>query len=95
MRHANAEFSVSFVAGGIVSVSLHHALLIYLWSNISQTTGHVWPFIFAFPVLASVGSGLLFTTHVNTHTSILIGYQILLGAGLGAAIQNAVSMNQA
>ncbi|KAH9914914.1 uncharacterized protein BXZ73DRAFT_54616 [Epithele typhae] len=60
-----------------------------------QLTGHVWPFLLISPALAAVGGGLLFTVGLGTDNAKLIGYQILLGCGLGAAIQNTIVTGQA
>jgi len=53
-----------------------------------QTTGHYWLINSMFPLLVSVGSGLMFTVTVDTPNRIVIGYQIILGAGVGGGLQN-------
>jgi hypothetical protein len=40
-------------------------------------------FLFASPLLISVGAGLLFTCGVNESRGRLIGYQIIFGVGIG------------
>jgi len=49
-----------------------------------------WWFLVLSPPLASVGAGLLFTIGPSTHNARVIGYQILLGAGTGGALQNTI-----
>ncbi|CAL1711124.1 unnamed protein product [Somion occarium] len=58
-------------------------------------TGHVWPFLVGPPLLASVAAGLLFAVTPSTRASAIIGYQILLGIGLGAVTQNGLIVAQA
>ncbi len=45
-------------------------------------------------MLTSIGSGLLFTIHPDTPISRIIGFQILLGLGLGGARQNVIIATQ-
>lgn len=56
-----------------------------------KVKGFAWPFLLFFPLIASVGFGFLYTTSLDSTTASLLGYQILIGVGLGAAIQNTVS----
>ncbi|KAJ1308610.1 hypothetical protein OPQ81_004308 [Rhizoctonia solani] len=58
-------------------------------------TGRYWPFLLGSPLLISVGSGLLYTLDVNSGSGKEIGYQILLGVGIGGALQNTVIAIQA
>src|SRR5689334_10992669 len=51
-------------------------------------TGRYWPFLCISPLLISVGSGLLYTLDANSGSGKEIGYQILLGVGVGGALQN-------
>jgi len=60
-----------------------------------QFTGRYWPFLAASPLLMSVGSGLLYTIDTDTSNARLIGYQILLGVGVGGALQNTIIAIQA
>jgi hypothetical protein len=46
------------------------------------------------PLFAAVGSGLLFTIHPDTPNARVIGFQILLGFGLGGALQNTIIATQ-
>ncbi|EIW79989.1 MFS general substrate transporter, partial [Coniophora puteana RWD-64-598 SS2] len=50
-------------------------------------TGYAWPFVIFCPSIASVGFGLLYTVTPQTSIPHIIGFQILLGAGLGGAMQ--------
>lgn len=49
-----------------------------------------WWFLILCPPIASVGAGLLFTIGPQTHNAKVIGYQILLGCGVGGALQNTI-----
>jgi len=63
--------------------------------GIITATGHPWPFLFISPFLAAAAFALLFTVTPETSLARLAGYQILLGPGIGAAIQNTVVIAQA
>jgi uncharacterized membrane protein AbrB (regulator of aidB expression) len=67
-----------------------------LSGGIINFTGRPWPFLFGSPLLAGLGSGLIYwnlTTDPNTNH--LIGFQILLGIGVGGALQNVIIAIQA
>ncbi|PVF94124.1 ABC transporter [Serendipita vermifera] len=58
-------------------------------------TGHYWGLMVVGPLVGAVGAGLLFTIDEYTSSARLIGYQILLGAGLGVALQQPMMAIQA
>lgn len=60
-----------------------------------SATGHAVPVEVVGGVLATVGSGLLYTLDVDTSTGKWIGYQIIAGAGWGVAFQVPVIITQA
>jgi len=63
---------------------------------IINTTGRYWPFLTFCPLVSAVASGLLYglnDEHVSSAR--LIGFQILLGFGVGGALQNVVIAIQA
>jgi len=58
--------------------------------------GRPLPFLIGAPLLASLGSGLLFWTLTKTmNTNHIFGFQVLLGFGVGAALQNTIISIQA
>lgn len=63
--------------------------------GVINATGRYWPFLLGSPLLTSVGAGLLYTLDVNSGSAKEIGYQILLGVGVGGALQNTVIAIQA
>ncbi|CAE6512389.1 unnamed protein product [Rhizoctonia solani] len=63
--------------------------------GVINTTGRYWPFLLGSPLLISVGSGLLYTLDMNSGSGKEIGFQILLGVGVGGALQNTVIAIQA
>ncbi|KAG6860732.1 hypothetical protein C0995_008088 [Termitomyces sp. Mi166 len=63
--------------------------------GIVSVKGLAWPFLLFFPLIASVGFGLLFTSGLDSTTGRLLGYQILIGVGLGAAVQNTIRSSAA
>ncbi|KAF7330988.1 ABC transporter [Mycena venus] len=56
--------------------------------------GHPRPFLVAGPAIACIGFGLLFTVHQDTNAGKIAGFQILVGLGLGFAIQNTLVIAQ-
>ena len=50
-------------------------------------TGHYWPILLVGSVLATIGSGLIYTLDIGTSTGKWIGYQLLVGAGCGVSSQ--------
>ena len=52
--------------------------------------GRYWPFLVASPALICVGGGLLYTVNEFTPNSKLIGYQILIGLGIGGCMQQTI-----
>jgi hypothetical protein len=59
----------------------------FVSGGIVNAVGHYLSFIVIGPLIAAVGTGLLFTIKEGTSSAALIGYQILYGAGLGLAFQ--------
>jgi hypothetical protein len=53
-----------------------------------QKIHHYWAFLFLGPMLTAVGAGLIFTLQDSLPTNLLIGYQILYGAGVGACLNH-------
>jgi hypothetical protein len=54
-----------------------------------RKTGRYWPFLVISPCITAIGGGLLYTVDPVISTSRLIGFQILLGVGIGLGFQNA------
>lgn len=79
----------------ILPFMISGVLMSFFAGGVVTVSGCLWPFLFGPPILASVAGGLLFTISLDTPSPKLIGFQILLGAGLGAAIQNPVVVAQA
>lgn len=52
-----------------------------------STLGNYYYFMVFSPWLISIGAGLLFTVDESTSNAKLIGYQILIGLGMGASMQ--------
>lgn len=60
-----------------------------------STFGYYMPFMYAAPILASVGAGLLTTLRVDSGYSQWIGYQSLYGIGLGLGMSQPMIVVQA
>ncbi|KII84128.1 hypothetical protein PLICRDRAFT_179806 [Plicaturopsis crispa FD-325 SS-3] len=56
-------------------------------SGVASVTGRYWHMLFASPFLTAIGGGLWFSTDPWTPSAKLIGYQIILGIGVGASFQ--------
>ncbi|KAK0187629.1 ABC transporter [Armillaria mellea] len=57
--------------------------------------GYAWPFLFFGPLVGAVASGLMFSLNMNSSFARIAGYQILMGAGLGVALQTSLVVAQA
>ncbi|KAJ7204773.1 ABC transporter [Mycena pura] len=67
--------------------SLMSILVSFVAGAVTSTTGYAWPFLVLFPLIASAAFGLLFTVTANTSSATIIGFQVLVGVGLGSCIQ--------
>ncbi|KAJ7032294.1 ABC transporter, partial [Mycena alexandri] len=56
--------------------------------------GYYWPFLITATVFLAIGSGLLYTINTNTSSANLIGFQILVGIGIGMGLQNTILASQ-
>ncbi|EUC27724.1 hypothetical protein COCCADRAFT_110934 [Bipolaris zeicola 26-R-13] len=70
------------IVGAIIGVNIVAGITI-------SFTGRLAPFIVIATVLASVGSGLLYTFTPTKSQARIIGYQLIYGAGSGAGVQQA------
>ncbi|KAF7596697.1 hypothetical protein BBP40_000620 [Aspergillus hancockii] len=62
---------------------------------LQKTGNYPMPFLLLAGILATVGSGLLYTMDLDTGSSKWIGYQALAGIGVGLAIQMPFAVSQA
>ncbi|KAF9266280.1 putative efflux pump antibiotic resistance protein [Marasmius fiardii PR-910] len=62
--------------------------------GVISATGYYTPWMIAGSVMASVGAGLISTFKPDTSTGMWIGFQILYGAGVGSAMQQALMAAQ-
>ncbi|KAH9815249.1 major facilitator superfamily domain-containing protein [Melampsora americana] len=60
-----------------------------------SSTGYYWPALVVGPVLLTVGSGLLHTLDEFSNDGKLIGFQIIIGTGIGLVLQNVIVAIQA
>jgi phosphate/sulfate permease len=82
------------LSGGIINVRLRNFLSDVAMLTLPQKTGRYWYWLVLSPLIAAVGSGLLYTIHPDTPNSKVIGFQILIGFGLGGALQNTLIATQ-
>lgn len=59
----------------------------FVAGGLISVTGHYVPFMVAGSCLAMIGSGLIYTFEPDTASRAWIGYQVLLGVGVGVVIQ--------
>lgn len=57
--------------------------------------GYFQPFLLIGAIFATVGSGLLYTLDIGSSSAQYIGYQIIIGIGIGTSIQVPVIAAQA
>ena len=57
--------------------------------------GHYVPFLFAGAIVATIGTGLIYTLDIGSPSGQWIGYQALAGIGVGLSIQVPIIANQA
>lgn len=87
----------SAVRSGIQLLPFMISIIVSIMSGgfLVGKTGWYNPFMFAPITLGAAGAGLIYTWDVDTSTGKLIGYQILLGVGIGLGIQQAIVAVQA
>ncbi|GAA5983322.1 hypothetical protein JCM5350_003071 [Sporobolomyces pararoseus] len=73
--------SVTFAAGGC--------------GGIVSATGRYWHILLVGPTLICVGGGLLYTVDEHTSFARMLGYQIIIGVGVGSILQNTLIAIQA
>ncbi|KAH6682863.1 putative HC-toxin efflux carrier [Halenospora varia] len=80
---------VSASQSGIRNLPLIIAVVISTIASggLISATGHFIPWLLVGGILATIGSGLLYTLEVNSSSSQWIGYQVLAGLGIGGAFQ--------
>lgn len=62
---------------------------------VTTTIGYYMPFIYISSIMMPIGAGMLTTFTVDTPTREWIGYQIILGVGVGCGFQQAIIAAQA
>lgn len=89
--------NVSPIQSGVRNLPLILAItLATIASGVGLTvTGRPMPFMVAAGVMATIGIGLLYTLTIGSSSAKWIGYQVLVGLGLGLGFQVPVSAVQA
>lgn len=83
---------VSAVRSGIMILPLMLSIVVgtIVAGSLVTRLGYYTPFMYLSVVLTSVGSGLLTTFTLSTNHEKWIGYQVLVGLGLGVGLQQSV-----
>jgi len=71
----------------IIPLVLAAGLFSLVAGGLMTTLGHIIPIMLVGSVFAAVASGLIYTFEIDTPSSKWIGYQILLGIGIGSVFQ--------
>jgi EmrB/QacA subfamily drug resistance transporter len=81
---------VSAMQSGINTIPLVLSVVVgsIMSGGLTQRIGYYTPFMILGSSLMSVGTGLLTTWNVNTSSSAWIGYQVILGLGVGCTMQH-------
>ncbi len=92
-----ASRGVSATKSGIDILPFMLALVIAsaISGGVISKLGRYWPWLVCSPALICVGGGLLYTVNEFTPNSKLIGYQILIGLGVGGCMQQTIIAIQA
>lgn len=89
-------FHKSAVTAGVQLLPLIMVQIVFLIGSgrIIAIIGRPWPFIFAGPVLITIASGLLYMVKSTSTNSMIMGFQAILGAGIGLFLQNTILVGQ-
>ncbi|GAA5886794.1 hypothetical protein JCM6882_005893 [Rhodosporidiobolus microsporus] len=79
----------------ILAFMLSVVLSVIISGRIVGTVGRYWPFLLVGPIPGVIGAGLMYTITPETKMANVIGYQILLGVGVGTTMQNSLFAMQA
>jgi cyanate permease len=72
----------------IIPLLISFILTTTICGGVVRKTGRYWPFLVISTCIAAVGGGMLYTIDPTTSNSRLIGFQILVGIGIGFGFQN-------
>ncbi|TFY51860.1 hypothetical protein EVJ58_g10340 [Rhodofomes roseus] len=78
------------VAAGVnvMAFMLSYLIASVLASSVVSRVGYYWPFLVFSPLISIPGAVMLYRSGPGTSTGHLIGFQILLGAGIGGAFSS-------
>jgi fucose permease len=81
---------VSAMQSGINTIPLVLSVVVgsIMSGGLTQRIGYYTPFMIMGSSLMAVGTGLLTTWNMNTSTGMWIGYQVILGLGVGCTMQH-------
>ncbi|KAK6837723.1 hypothetical protein RU639_001126 [Aspergillus parasiticus] len=86
----------SAIKSGIMNLPMLLGSVIFslLGGTLTSIIGYYMPFAYLTVILMSIGSGLLSTLQVDSGHAQWIGYQFLVGAGVGSGLQTAFAAPQ-
>lgn len=71
----------------LIPMVLAAGLFSLVAGGIMTATGHIIPVLVVGSIMAAVGAGLIYTFKIDTPSKQWIGYQVLLGIGIGMVFQ--------
>lgn len=88
--------NISAAGSGIRNIPLVLGISIFtiVSNSLISAFGHWVPFLVMGPVIATIGSGLIYTLDIGSSSGKWIGYQALTGIGIGLAVQVPMIANQ-
>lgn len=73
---------------------LSYVAFSFMGGALTSVIGYYMPFAYGTIILMAIGTGLLSTLEVNSGRAAWIGYQFLLGGGVGFGLQTAFAASQ-
>ncbi|BEJ13591.1 hypothetical protein CspHIS471_0307650 [Cutaneotrichosporon sp. HIS471] len=84
------RFSATAAGVRLLPLIMVQIVVMIITSRLIPLLGYVKWIIVTGPALTALGSGLLYTVHVDTPVAHLYGFQAIIGAGIGMTLQNAM-----
>ncbi|KAJ6629312.1 ABC transporter [Mycena sp. CBHHK59/15] len=92
---AGRDHSATKSGVDLLPLMLAVVVSIVLSGQIVGSFGRYWPFLVCGPVPGAIGAGLMYTVTASTSGAAVVGYQILIGIGVGTTMQNILFAMQA
>ncbi|PYH97698.1 MFS general substrate transporter [Aspergillus ellipticus CBS 707.79] len=89
--------NVSATTSGLMNIPMLLGVVVFsiIAGALVSTLGYYTPFMLVAPVLVGIGGGLLSTLTVDAPTGHWLGYQVIMGMGIGVGLQQPMVVVQA